>query len=83
MYVCNCQGVRSAEISSTVRAGATTMRALRDSLGVGTGCGKCVCEVRRQLEVELAAGECTNCGNCKRESRRAGRQGAGVARVLC
>ena len=66
MYVCNCHGIREAEISQSIRTGATTLRALREVLGVGTCCGKCVCDVRSQLKRELVHdGECTGCGRCK------------------
>lgn len=54
MYICNCHGVREQEIASSIDAGHTTLRALRETLGVGTCCGKCVCDVQRQLHDTLA-----------------------------
>lgn len=54
MYICNCHGVREQEIASSIDAGHTTLRALRETLGVGTCCGKCVCDVRQQLHATLA-----------------------------
>jgi len=54
MYICNCHGVREEEIASSIDAGHTTLRALREVLGVGSCCGKCVCDVRRQLHDTLA-----------------------------
>jgi bacterioferritin-associated ferredoxin len=41
MIVCICQNVSDRKIRQAVDAGASTMPQLRDSLGVGTCCGKC------------------------------------------
>lgn len=84
MYVCNCQGIRETEISQTIRSGATTLRALRQALGVGSGCGKCVCEVRDQLHRELSVHGCTGCGECKRARTHVGAGvGNAAAAALC
>lgn len=84
MYVCNCQGVREREISQVIQAGATTMKALREVLGVASCCGKCAIEVREQLQREVRqtrGGECHGCGQgergCQREIPR------DIAPVLC
>lgn len=42
MYVCLCNNVTDTHIHQLVRAeGVTTMRELREHLGVATQCGKC------------------------------------------
>jgi len=41
MIVCICNNISERKIRQAVDAGATTMPKLRDSLGVGTCCGKC------------------------------------------
>lgn len=72
MYICNCHGVRESEISQTIQSGATTLKALRQALGVGTCCGKCVTDVRDQLHREAGTrhGGCKGCGKCSRSDAR-------------
>lgn len=41
MIVCICRNVSERKIRQAVDAGMTTMPQIRDSLGVGTCCGKC------------------------------------------
>lgn len=42
MYVCLCRNVTDKDIRHLVRTeGVTSMRDLRDQLGVSTQCGKC------------------------------------------
>ncbi|MFN2350229.1 MAG: (2Fe-2S)-binding protein [Thioalkalivibrio sp.] len=41
MYVCLCRGVTEADIEQAVAEGASSMRALRQCLGVCSECGKC------------------------------------------
>jgi len=41
MYVCLCRGVTDADIKQAVAEGASSMRALRQCLGVCSECGKC------------------------------------------
>lgn len=42
MYVCLCHGVTDTDIRRLVRIeGVSTMRELRQELGVATQCGKC------------------------------------------
>ena len=84
MYVCNCHGVRESDLSSSIRNGATSVRELRRLLGVGSGCGKCVCDVRAQLKAELSDHECTGCGRCgKAEAGRRHSSGAPVTALVC
>lgn len=42
MYVCVCNAVTERQIHQAVKQGAKTVKHLKDSLGVGTECGKCV-----------------------------------------
>jgi bacterioferritin-associated ferredoxin len=41
MIICICNNVSDREIRRAVQSGLTTMRALRDELGVSACCGKC------------------------------------------
>ncbi len=59
MYVCVCQAVTSKQLAVTIAQGATTMKALRNELGVATCCGKCAPDVRSQLQQA-----CSNPGGC-------------------
>lgn len=49
MIVCICRNVPERKIHQAVVAGATTMLQLRESLGVGTCCGKCHSCAKRVL----------------------------------
>lgn len=42
MFVCVCNPVSDKQIVQAVRDGACCMRDLRERLGVGARCGKCV-----------------------------------------
>lgn len=60
MYVCLCKGVTDHEIRKAVRnGGVTTMRELRDELGVATQCGRCARCAKDVLDEALA--ECREC----------------------
>lgn len=43
MYVCLCQGITDSQIRSAVQSGASSLRDVRESLGVMKQCGKCAC----------------------------------------
>ena len=58
MYVCNCNGIRERELTQGIQAGLTTVKALRETLGVGNCCGKCVCDVRRHLQAAQGDSAC-------------------------
>lgn len=49
MIVCICKAVSDRQIRTAATAGATCVRDLAKSLGVGTCCGKCVPEARAAL----------------------------------
>lgn len=53
MYVCLCHNVTDAHIHQLVRTeGVSTMRELREHLGVATQCGKCAKDVLREAVSE-------------------------------
>jgi bacterioferritin-associated ferredoxin len=41
MYVCICKGITDTQIRTAVEDGASSMRELRNNLGVASQCGKC------------------------------------------
>lgn len=41
MYVCICNAVTEQDIHDTVAEGSSSMRELRERLGVGACCGRC------------------------------------------
>ncbi len=41
MYVCVCQAVTDRQIREAASNGLTSVKALRDELGVASSCGKC------------------------------------------
>ena len=84
MYICNCNGVSETDVARSIEAGHTTLRALRDTLGVGSCCGKCVCDVRRHLKAAQGCGEHACAGTCASASRQYEGYSAGVAEpALC
>lgn len=49
MYVCNCAGVTQRQVKQAVNDGATTVKQLKNELGVASGCGQCACEARELI----------------------------------
>ena len=41
MYVCLCKGITDTQIRAAVQGGASSLRDVRNSLGVASQCGKC------------------------------------------
>ena len=41
MYICICNQVTEAQLRDEIERGATTVRQLRESVGVTSQCGKC------------------------------------------
>jgi bacterioferritin-associated ferredoxin len=41
MYVCICKGITDTQIRAAVQDGASSVRDVRNSLGVASQCGKC------------------------------------------
>jgi bacterioferritin-associated ferredoxin len=53
MFVCLCKAVSDKAIKQHIANGACTMRELKSGLGVGSQCGKCICQVSAILHNEL------------------------------
>ena len=49
MYVCVCRAVSDRKIRQAVEQGVCTLRGLKDQLGVGGVCGRCVPEARQLI----------------------------------
>lgn len=41
MYVCLCKGITDTQIRAAVEDGASSIRDVRNTLGVASQCGKC------------------------------------------
>lgn len=54
MYVCLCQGVTDGQIRDAIYEGCCSYRDVRESLGVGTQCGKCACVAKQVVRDTLA-----------------------------
>ena len=59
MYICICNAVTEREIRQAVGLGVTTLKELREGLGVAGECGKCGSCAKAILREELAS---TCCG---------------------
>lgn len=53
MYVCLCQGVTDGQIRDAIYEGCCNYRDVRESLGVGTQCGKCACMAKQVVRDTL------------------------------
>lgn len=53
MYVCLCQGVTDGQIRDAIYEGCCSYRDVRDTLGVGTQCGKCACMAKQVVRDTL------------------------------
>ena len=54
MYVCVCKGITDTQIRSAVQDGASSLREVRNTLGVATQCGKCGILARQILRESLS-----------------------------
>lgn len=54
MYVCVCNAVTERHITEAVREGVSTLRHLREELGVTAECGRCAVCARDCLRSALA-----------------------------
>lgn len=52
MFVCICKAVSDKTIKQAIADGALSMRDLKNQLGVGSQCGKCVCQAQQILHNE-------------------------------
>lgn len=60
MYVCVCNAINEHHIHQAVRQGAKTIKHLRDQLGVGRECGRCVSCAKaciRKAEAQQSSGD--------------------------
>lgn len=55
MYVCICRAVSDKAVKREIDDGACTVRALKDRLGLGSVCGRCVPEARAMIEQATAS----------------------------
>jgi bacterioferritin-associated ferredoxin len=59
MYVCICKGITDTQIRAAVEDGASSLRDVRNTLGVASQCGKCGI-LTRQIVRETLLDEGTN-----------------------
>jgi bacterioferritin-associated ferredoxin len=57
MYVCVCQAVTERQVRDAVEQGVSSLRGLRETLGVASECGRCA---------RCAHGILKECKNCPR-----------------
>ncbi len=50
MIICVCKCISDREIQSEIASGTTSYEGLQCSLGVGTQCGSCSCEIKDMLK---------------------------------
>ena len=53
MYVCLCQGVTDGQIRDAIYEGCCSYRDVRETLGVGSLCGKCACLAKQVVRETL------------------------------
>lgn len=62
MYVCICNAVTESQIRHAAANGASTMRELRQTLGVAAECGRCAgCAMTVLKEAHACSGNCAGC----------------------
>jgi bacterioferritin-associated ferredoxin len=54
MYVCLCKGITDTQIRAAVEDGASSLRDVRNTLGVASQCGKCGTLTRSIVRETLA-----------------------------
>jgi bacterioferritin-associated ferredoxin len=54
MYVCLCQGVTDGQIRAAIYDGCCSYRAVRETLGVASQCGKCACLAKQVVRETLS-----------------------------
>jgi bacterioferritin-associated ferredoxin len=55
MYVCICKGITDTQIRAAVEEGASSLREVRNTLGVASQCGKCGVLTRDIVRESLSA----------------------------
>lgn len=53
MYVCLCKGITDSQIRAAIQDGASSLKDVRNSLGVASQCGKCGILTREILRETL------------------------------
>ena len=53
MYVCLCKGITDSQIRTAIQDGATSLKDVRNTLGVASQCGKCGMLTRQILRETL------------------------------
>ncbi|MCB1705458.1 MAG: bacterioferritin-associated ferredoxin [Halioglobus sp.] len=53
MYVCLCKGITDTQIRAAIEDGASSLRDVRNTLGVASQCGKCGILTREILRETL------------------------------
>jgi bacterioferritin-associated ferredoxin len=53
MYVCLCNGITDTQIRTAIQQGANSFKEVRNTLGVGSQCGKCGILTREILRETL------------------------------
>lgn len=53
MFVCICKAISDKTIKQAIADGAESIRELKSQLGVGSQCGKCLCQTQQILHNEL------------------------------
>jgi len=56
MYVCVCNAITERHIGEAIDEGACSLRELREQLGVGAECGRCLPHARDCVRIALGAG---------------------------
>jgi bacterioferritin-associated ferredoxin len=51
MIVCVCKAVSDREVAKAIEEGAETVEQVMQRTGVGGGCGRCLVDVRRALDM--------------------------------
>ncbi|MEH6634921.1 MAG: bacterioferritin-associated ferredoxin [Halioglobus sp.] len=54
MYVCVCKGITDTQIRAAVEDGASSLRDVRNTLGVASQCGKCGIMTREIVRESLS-----------------------------
>ena len=54
VVICSCMGILLSDVLQAINLGATTVEKLSEQLGVGTGCGACLEQIRCILKTVLS-----------------------------
>ncbi len=54
MFVCNCNGIRCAQVDEAIRAGARTPQGVHRRHGCKAQCGRCLPEIADRIRTAAA-----------------------------